>query len=397
MRDKPSREELFPTDEPVAPDQMIGRGEDVSRLVSSLAAGQSLRILAPRRTGKTTVCDAALQRLREEGWYTATVDLMEPSGAAGFAQALTRALLANRPQLKKALTQARNAWGRLSDRLRAQATVDLGDGVRIAFEPGWSIRDDPDVALAEALELPQRLAERDGRPVVVFLDELQELAAPAAPFGDPARLQARMRAIFQRANQVGLLFAGSREHAMKQVFRPDAPLGGYGGSYSLSPIAAHEWEAGIAERFDRASVDAGRAVVARIVELGGGHPRATMLVAAEAYAAVREAGVDGLDASIVTQAWDRARAHDVERCRLMVERMRRLRLAKGKDLVFSSARAVAAGQPPYSSGAHAEQVRRVLDALADLGVIEQVGRGSWRVPDPILRAYLDNPHVSEAV
>ncbi len=396
MRDKPSREELFPTDEPVAPDQMIGRDKDVSRLVSSLVAGQNLRILAPRRTGKTTVCEAALRRLRDEGWYTAAVDLMEPSGAAGFAQELTRALLANRPQLKKALTQARDAWGRLSDRLQAQATVDLGDGVRIAFEP-WSVREDPDVVLAEALELPQRLAERDGRPVVVFLDELQELAAPAAPFGDPDRLQARMRAIFQRAGQVGLLFAGSREHAMQQVFRPDAPLGGYGGSYSLSPIAAHEWESGIAERFERASIEAERALVARIVELGDGHPRATMLVAAEAYAATREAGVDSLDASIVRQAWGRARAHDLERCRLMVERMRRLRLAKGKDLVFSSARAVAAGQPPYSSGAHAEQVRRVLDALADLGVIEQVGRGSWRVPDPILRAYLDNPHVSERV
>jgi len=397
MRDKPTREELFPTDEPVAPDQMIGRDEDVSRLVSSLATGQSLRILAPRRTGKTTVCDAALQRLRDEGWYTATVDLMQPSGAAGFAQVLTRALLANRPQLKKALAQARDAWGRLSDRLRAQATVDLGEGVKIAFEPGGSIRDEPDVALAEALELPQRLAEKDGRPVVVFLDELQELAAPAAPFGDPARLQARMRATFQRARQVGLLFAGSREHAMKQVFQPDAPLGGYGGSYSLSPIAVHEWEAGIAERFERASVDAvdaGQTVVARIVELGNGHPRSTMLVAAEAYTAVREAGIDSLDASIVTQAWGRACFHDVERCRLMVERMRRLRLAKGKDLALRVARAVATGQPPYASAVHAEQVRRVLDALADLGVIEQVGRRSWRVPDPILRAYLDNPQRS---
>lgn len=388
MRGKPTREELFPTDEPVAPDQMVGRGDDVSRLVSSLSTGQNLRILAPRRTGKTTVCEAALSRLREEGWYTATVDLMQPSGAAGFAQELTRALLANRPQLKQALTQARNAWGRMSDRMRAQATVDLGDGVKIAFEPGWSVRDDPDFALAEALELPQRLAEKDGRPVVLFLDELQELAAPAAPFGDPVRLQGRMRATFQRAKQVGLLFAGSREHAMKQVFRPDAPLGGYGGSYSLSPIAAYEWEEGIAERFERASVEADQAAVARIVELGDGHPRATMLVAAEAYAAVCEAGVDSLDAGIVAQAWDRAQVHDVERCRSMVERMRRLRLAKGKDLVFSSAQAVAAGQPPYSSGAHAEQVRRVLDALADLGVAEQVGRGSWRVPDPIMRAYL---------
>ena len=370
---------------------MIGRAEDVSRLVSSIAAGQNLRILAPRRTGKTTVCDAALNGLREGGWYTAKVDLMQPSGAAGFAQTLTRALLANRPQLKQALAQVRDTWSRLSDRLRAQATVDLGDGVRIAFEPGWSSRDDPAVALAEALDLPQRLAEKDGRPVVVFFDEFQELAAPAAPFGEPTRLQAQMRATFQRANEVGLLFAGSREHAMQQVFQPDAPLGGYGGSYSLSPITAVEWEGGLAERFERASVEAGEAVVGRLVELGDGHPRATMLVAAEAYATVREAGVASLDASVVAQAWNRARVHDVERCRLMVERMRRLRLAKGSDLALSVARLVASGEPPYSLDVHAEQVRRALDSLEDVGVVEQVGRGSWRVPDPILRAHLLEP------
>lgn len=388
MRDKPKREQLFPTDEPVAPDQMIGRAGDVSRIASSLAAGQSLRILAPRRTGKTTVCDAALERLREQGWYTASVDLMHPSGAAGFAQDLTRALLSNRPQLKRALAQVRGGWERLGDRVRAQAVVDLGDGVRIAFgtRPG---REDSEDALAEALALPQRVAEKDGRPVALFLDELQELAAPAAPFGDPARLQARMRATFQRSSQVSLLFAGSREHAMRQVFQPDAPLGGFGGAYALSEIAAQEWERGLADRFDHAAIKAGEAVLARIVELGDGHPRATMLVAAEAYTAVREAGVETLDAGVVALGWERARSHDAERCRLMIERMRRLRLAKGKDLALRLARSVAAGEPPYAVGAHAEQVKRTLDALSDIGVVEQLGRGSWRVPDPILRAQLD--------
>lgn len=387
MRDKPRREQLFPTDQPVAPGQMIGRVSDVSRIASSLAAGQSLRILAPRRTGKTTVCDAALDRLHEQGWYAASVDLMHPTGAAGLAQDLTRALLGNRPQLRRALAEVRNAWERLSDRIRAQAIVDLGEGVSIAFG-ATPIRQDPEAALEEALSLPQQVAEKDGRPVALFLDELQELAAPAAPFGDPDRLQARMRAIFQRSSQVSLLFAGSLEHAMRQVFQPDAPLGGFGGSYVLSEIATQEWEGGLADRFVRASIVADEAVLARIVELGDGHPRVTMLIAAEAYTAVREAGAEVLDAAVVALAWDRARSHDAERCRLMVERMRRLRLAKGKDLALRLARSVAAGEPPYSVGGHAEQVRRVLDALSDIGAVEQLGRGSWRVPDPILRAYL---------
>lgn len=389
MRDKPSRGQLFPTDEPVAPDQMIGRAGDVSRIASSLAAGQSLRILAPRRTGKTTVCDAALERMREQGWYAASVDLMHPAGAAGFAQDLTRALLGNRPQLKRALGQVRDGWRRLGDRVRSQAIVDLGDGVKIAFATQLD-KEDPDAALRDALSLPQRLAEKDGRPVALFLDELQELAASSAPFGDPTRLQAQMRAIFQRSGQVSLLFAGSFEHAMRQVFQPDAPLGGFGGSYALSEIEPEEWEEGLADRFLLAAIDVDRTMVRRVVELGDGHPRATMLIAAEAYTAVREVGGAELDASTIALAWDRARSHDVERCRLLVERMRRLPLAKGQDLTLRLARSVAAGDAPYAVAAHSEQVKRALGALSDLGVVEQRGRGSWRVPDPILRAYLTN-------
>ncbi len=382
-----SREQLFPTDQPVAPDQMIGRGGDVDRIAASLGSGQSLRILAPRRTGKTTVCDAALSRFEAEGRYAASVDLMRSAGAAGLARDLTRAVLACRPPLRRALADVRQAWERVGDRLRVQASLDLGDGVKIAFEPGGETSQ-PDELLEEALALPQRLAEKDGRPVALFIDELQELAAPGAPFGDPDRLQALMRATFQRSSEVSLLFAGSREHAMERIFLPDAPLGGFGGSYSLSEISAYEWEEGLEKRFAKAAVGVETASLRRLVELGGGHPRVTMLVAAEAFVALRESGQSLLDATTVDLAWERARSHDAERCRLVVERMRGLRLAKGADLPFRVARALAAGEAPYAVEAHAEQVRRVLDSLGDIGVAEQLGRGSWQIADPILRTYL---------
>lgn len=366
---------------------MIGRAGDVTRIATALESGQSLRILAPRRTGKTTVCEAALARLRERGWYAASVDLMHPAGAAGLARDLTRAVLGCRPQLRRALAEVREAWERIGDRLRVEASLDLGDGTRIAFEPGGTEADSR-LALEEALALPQRLAEKDGRPVVLFIDELQELAAPAAPFGDPERLQALMRSTFQRASEVSLLFAGSREHAMERIFLPDAPLGGFGGAYALADIAAEEWETGLAARFDEAGLVAAPALVRGLVELGGGHPRATMLVAAEAFVAVREAEESELDGAAVELAWARALSHDAERCRLVVERMRRLRVAKGSDLALRVARALAVESAPYAVEAHAEQVRRVLDSLGDIGVAEQDGPRSWRIADPILRAWL---------
>lgn len=52
--------ELFPTDTPIPSERMIGRQEDVEAIADSLRGGGSLVIAGPRRTGNTTVCDAAL-------------------------------------------------------------------------------------------------------------------------------------------------------------------------------------------------------------------------------------------------------------------------------------------------------------------------------------------------
>ena len=197
-----------------------------------------------------------------------------------------------------------------------------------------------------------------------------------------------MRAIFQRSPRVSFLFAGSLDHSMRQIFRPEAPLGGFGGSYALSEIASEEWERGLAERFESASVAIDGVLLTRIVELGSGHPRTTMLIGAEAFGVAQEAGLEELDAGAIDLAWERARSHDAERCRFVVDRVRQLRVAKGADLALRLARALAAGEPPYAVDAHAQQVSRALDSLSDIGIAEQVAPRSWRIADPILRAYL---------
>jgi AAA+ ATPase superfamily predicted ATPase len=68
--------ELFPTDTPIPAGRMFGRETEVAGVARSLQGGGNLVIAGPRRTGKTSVCDAALARLREAGCYTAEVDLL---------------------------------------------------------------------------------------------------------------------------------------------------------------------------------------------------------------------------------------------------------------------------------------------------------------------------------
>ena len=173
--------DLFPTEEPIHPPaKLIGRQSDLDELTSQLADGMHRIVAAPRRTGKSTVCEATVAALRRRRFYTVSVSLFRDSNAAALAEALAQETLANRSALKRLVERARRlpsaalAGRSLTTVLRVK--WGLGDAVEIALEPTRK-RADPLRELSLALELPQRIAERDNRQLILFIDELQQLRA----------------------------------------------------------------------------------------------------------------------------------------------------------------------------------------------------------------------------
>ncbi|HEV2875380.1 MAG TPA: hypothetical protein VGW14_09550, partial [Thermoleophilaceae bacterium] len=71
---------------------------------------------------------------------------------------------------------------------------ELGEGVELALTPGLAASD-PERALDLALELPERVATADGRRLILFFDEIQEVASARRPYGDPDAVTNRMRAV----------------------------------------------------------------------------------------------------------------------------------------------------------------------------------------------------------
>jgi hypothetical protein len=378
--------ELFPTDSPLPASQLIGRREDVRELATRLEAGTHLVVAGPRRTGKTSVCEAALARLARRGAYTARVDLFRVSDSAELAEALVAAVIANRSAAHRALRRARSAGRAALSAAQAQAVVrmvgELGEGVELALTPGLAARD-PERALDLALELPERVARADGKRLVLFFDEFQELASARRPYGDPDAVTNRMRAIFQRSSSVSYLFAGSIEHVMRDLFAPSRrAFSGFGSFHSLRPIAEEEWHAGLAGRFAADACSAPEAALARIVELGGGHPRATMRIAQQAHLVSLELDTREIGLDLVELGFQRALEGDRPTMEQVVER---IRLLHKQGLVI--ARTVARGEPlPRRIQPGVRD--RVLKLLRDAGVVEHEGRGRWRVIDPLLRRYL---------
>ena len=378
--------ELFPTDTPILAERMIGRDDEVAAIARSLQGAGNLIIAGPRRTGKTSVCDAALGQLADGGCYVAAVDLFRLADTADFAEQLVLSTIANRGSLKRLAHKARRAGRALADAAALTATVraraELGEELDLAFRPGLAGQD-PDRYLTYALELPQRIASADGRRLVVFFDEFQEVAAPRRPFGDPDRLTKRMRAIFQRSPDVSFLFAGSMEHLMRDLFVPtERALSQFGSFYPLSLIPPESWREGITERLTEDGCTIAPDALERLLLAGEGHPRVTMLIARWTHESSLVEETRTITDTHVSAGIRAAQLADLPKHEQTLERIRSL----GRHTQRLAIR-VARGAQLYE-GLNPKLANDALRALRDTGVIEQTVPRQWHITDPLLRNFL---------
>ena len=378
--------DLFPTDVPIPASQMIGRADDVREVALALQGATNLVMAGPRRTGKTSVCEAALTRCARRGYYVVRIDLFRIADAAELAEALALGVIANRSAAHRLVRRARELGRAALNATQAAAVLklqsQLGEAIELAVTPGLAARD-PQRALDLALELPERVAVADGKRLVLFFDEFQELASERRPYGDPDALTKRMRAVFQRSTSVSHLFAGSLEHVMRDLFAPQQrAFSGFGSFHVLRPIAGEDWRRGLAERFAADDCTVQPAALAQLAAIGDGHPRATMRVAQQTHLVSVQLERQEIDLDLVALGYQAALDGDLPTMEQTVEQIRRLH-----KNALAVARTVAEGQPPPRRLSPAIR-DRVLNLLARAGIAEHVARGRWRIVNPLLAEYL---------
>jgi len=380
--------DLFPTDQPV-PERMIGRSVEVGELAIALKEGLNQVMGGPRRDGKTTVCEAALDMLGAGGTYTVEVDLFKLSGLSRLATAIVSGLVANRSRPHRAARRMVSAVEKAAGIVGAMATAKLktawGPDVEIAFDPRLA-EDDPRGSFEKALLLLQSVAAKDGQGVVLFVDEFQELAGPKEIFGDPDQTTQLMRAILQHSPGVTSLFAGSIAHLMRDLFDDEKrAFYKFGAWRSLRPIATEEWLEGFSERFEEGhhpiTDAAGRSIVAQ----SEGHTRTTMLLAQQAFLAAVVAGDHAVTNEHAALAFEMAMKADALALAKDIERLRDL-----SRHALPICRAIAQGRAPYKTGP-SYLVGRTIESLHRAGYIEQPDdgpRSPWVVIEPLLRRKL---------
>jgi uncharacterized protein len=361
----------FPFEGPVPADLLIDRAAELDVLARRAADRVSVRLVAPRRYGKTSLLLAHAGRLQQTSWRTVHVDLSRVTDLTDVARRLAAAYgHLDAPWVRAHLS---GLLARLGVSLSA-----AGPAVSLGPRPMSSDPAAAESVLPRLLDLPKTLWDADSTPTLVVFDEFQDLLVARKDLDGLLRSR-----IQYHGDAAAYVYAGSEPSMMRELFDTrERPLFGQADPLALDPLPIDETLADLGARFAAESLDPG-AALGELVVLAAGHPQRTMLLAylLADRLATQAPGTPQTAAEVVEDALVRTQpAHQA----LWQQ------LGRSERVVLA---AVADGIPPTSRALAAEHqlARGTLDAaaarLADQGHLIRSPRDS-RLVDPLLAEWL---------
>ena len=249
-------------------DAFTDRERETAELKADALNGQDVVLFAPRRYGKSSLLWRVSQELIGEGALVAHVNLMTTPTTTQLAEKLARTIHEDiASPLFRAKERLRIFQGL---RINPTVTVDPEDGsLSFSFDAGRR-KEDINATLERLLELPGQLAGERKRPVVLILDEFQEVV------DIDASLPRLMRSVFQQQPEVAHLYLGSKRHMMEHIFsNENEPFWRSAKEIELGVIDPQPFGAYIERQFKHTGKKVTSAAVDAVLETTGGHPYAT--------------------------------------------------------------------------------------------------------------------------
>jgi AAA+ ATPase superfamily predicted ATPase len=359
-------------------DAFADREAELAELKADALAGQDVVLFAPRRFGKSSLIWRASQQLLREKALVAHVDLMTTPTLGRLADKLAQTI---HEDLASPLFRAKERL-RVFQGLRVAptVTVDADSGnLSFSFSPA-AAPGDIIATMERLLELPGELAGERNRPIVLVLDEFQEVVEI-----DRA-LPRLMRSVFQRQPEVSHVYLGSRRHTMERIFNDEnEPFWRSAKRVELGVIEPGRFRPFIAKRFKQTGRDIEPTAIDAILTTTRGHPYATQELCYFAWQRATpgqpatEADIDDALADVLRSedshfsvVWDSSSAQQ----RILLQA---LALEEGHPL--SSEYRRRHGLPPSSS------VQRALQTLERDELVERDRGRAW-IREPFLAEWL---------
>jgi len=268
----------FPSQGPLAPDQVTGRDDLVALVAKHLAERRPVAVVGPRGYGKTSLLRRVQRDLDDAGIAPVWIDLYALTSMIDLAA-----------RIDEGLVGIRGALGPVVERMAAGAFLRLG-GVALEQRRAGRRRPDPARTVASQLTVLARAGSED--PVAVVLDEMAYLERVE---GAPALVR---HGLGDQRRELAVAVTATHACDVRVLFGD--PGGAGGEAVEVIEVAALAPEVVIelvVEGFDRSGRRPGP-LPERVAELAGGHPRRTMQLADAAWRRTPPGG------QATAQTWD---------------------------------------------------------------------------------------------
>ncbi len=240
------------------------REDEVDTLLDDVTSGQNVILFSPRRYGKSSLIKATIEKLSSD-YIVIECDMMGATNKERFIKLYSDAIFRSSSSKLDEIVEF------FKDVLRLPSiSIGMEDTPHIEINLKLTDRD-LGATLLELFKVPQNLAEKKGKKVVVILDEFQEIENI-----DGDQLQRDMRTIIQHHEDVSYVFMGSKKHLLDEIFNSkQRAMYRIGKMFPLGKIESENFVPFIANHFRRTGVKIDRKLAEKIVDITDGHPENT--------------------------------------------------------------------------------------------------------------------------
>lgn len=258
----------------VSDENFADRKSEIKELTSDLISKTNLIIFSPRRYGKTSLMFKVMDELKKKGIVCVYVDLYPAVTKEKFANILVSSISkAKGGKLNEIIKIIKDLIPPIKLTIRPE---DAESGIELEFSKG---KEDVNANLTKLYDLPEKVAKKMGKKLVMIFDEFQEVIKL-----DGKEIETNIRSKLQQHKNVSYVFMGSQKHLLDQMFNDKSrPLYRAGKPFSLGRIPEEEFSQFIKDRFKTSGINASKEIISKILKLTQCHPYYTQQLCHEIW------------------------------------------------------------------------------------------------------------------
>lgn len=248
----------------VADNDFTDRALETEKLVSNFLSQTNTAIISPRRWGKSSLVNKVIRQVSEstDSILFVRINAFKCENAQDFYRLFAKRTIEEIST--SAETLLANAKEYISRLLPKISIADPAGQYEVAVGLDFKER----TIEEDVLDLPQQIATRRGKKVVVCIDEFQQIGE----FADSEQIQRILRSHWQEQSDVAYILYGSKKHMMLNIFGEyNSPFYKFGDIMFLPKISNKDWSAFVKSRFQETGKVISDATAGYLAELVENH------------------------------------------------------------------------------------------------------------------------------